>query len=315
MQKEIKTRYTKFAPIIVFAYNRADKLERLLQSLEKNQNIEEMELYIFVDIPDNKSRKDIYYNQEVIEFIKKYSEISECFRSIQVEVARKHKGLANSIISGVSQIIQRYGKVIVLEDDLEVSNDFLDYMQRGLSFYKNDKSVWAVGGYCPQMNILNRYKNDVFLAPRVESWGWGTWKDRWDRTDWQVTSYKKFERDIFGKAIFNLGGNDLTDMLKHQMEDKNFDSWAIRWCYQEFLERKYSIYPRESRVIHCGNDSRATHGGYISEQKLKENYKRCQFSFVKPDFRIIWNFRKANSLSFVKRLNKVIIKIWNKFFV
>lgn len=301
----------KYAPIIIFAYNRADKLKRLLQTLECNNSTEKMDLYIFIDVPEKKTRRDICYNVEVQQFVKKYKKESRRFKRISVSVAESHKGLAESIISGVSLIIQKYGKVIVLEDDLEVSNDFLDYMQRGLCYYKNDKRVWAVGGYCPQMNILDNYKKDVFLAPRAESWGWGTWIDRWNRTDWQVTSYKNFKRDILGRMIFNFGGNDLTDMLKHQMEDKQFDSWAIRWCYQEFLERKYSIYPKESRVIHCGDDDRSTHGCYHSTRKLKENYKRCRFEFVKPDIRIIWNFRKANSVPLSKKVNsKALVKIW-----
>lgn len=291
-----------YAPIVIFAYNRADRLEALLESLESNNNTEYMRLFIFVDVPNPKDRKNRKYNEEVKKFVYDYKGRNQRFKSITVIVAESHKGLAESVISGVSQVIQKYGKVVVLEDDLEVSNDFLDYMQRGLDFYKNDKRVWALSGHCPQMNILTHYKKDVFLAPRVESIGWGTWKDRWNRTDWQMTSYKKFKRDILGRAIFNLGGNDLTGMLAHQMEDKKYDSWAIRWCYQEFLERKYTVYPRESRVIHCGNDGRSTHGCYFSTQNLKENYRRCQFVFVKPDFRMIWNFRKVNSVPFIKRL-------------
>ena len=129
----------KYAPIIVFAYNRADKLEQLLMSLEKNANIKKMDLYIFVDIPDKKNTRDLRYNQEVINFLIKYKNESSAFKNIQIEVSDKHKGLAESIISGVSKIINQFGKAIILEDDLKVSDDFLDYMQRGLVAYKNQK--------------------------------------------------------------------------------------------------------------------------------------------------------------------------------
>lgn len=256
-----------------------------------------MDLYVFVDIPDKKDKRkseNIRENKRVIDFLSKYQKSCESFRNIKVEIADRHKGLADSIIYGVSKIINQYGKVIVLEDDLEVSNDFLDYMQRGLIFYQNDKRIWSLGGHCYEMKIPTSYKKDVFLAPRIESWGWGTWIDRWNRTDWSVKSYKKFKKDIIGRVLFNIGGKDLYKMLVAQMENKNFDSWAIRWCYQEFLERKYTLYPVVSRVIHCGNDDRSTHTTYNSAQVLREKYKKCKFEHINLNIKVIWNFKKAN---------------------
>lgn len=283
----------KWAPIVVFGYNRADMLKNLFDSLEKNKNVEKMDLFIFLDIPDKKKTRDIPLSKEVIEYAKTYRTISK-FKKVDIEIAERHKGLADSIISGVTKIINQYGKVIVLEDDLEVSNDFLDYMQRGLEFYKNDRKIWSVGGYCyEKMKFSSTYYKDVFLAPRAESWGWGTWVDRWNRTDWNVKSYERFKKDIVGQMIFKIGGNDLCMSLEQQMEDAKYDSWAIRWSYQQFRERKYTVYPRESRVIHCGSDNRSTHTTFQSKNELKENYTECRFERLKPNVRIIWNFKKA----------------------
>ena len=287
-------RILNYAPIVVFGYNRADKMENLFVSLENNENIDKMDLYIFIDIPDKKRPRDIPLSEKVIEYVKNYKTISK-FKKVEIEIAEKHKGLADSVISGVTKVINKYGKVIVLEDDLEVSNDFLDYMQRGLIFYKKNSRVWSVTGHCSMTKGLEKYKEDVFLAPRVESLGWGTWKDRWSHVDWEVSSYKTFRRDFVGQALFNLGGNDLCKMLKNQMTDSNFESWAIRWGYQQFRERKYTVYPKETRVIHCGNDNRSTHGVYHSPQRLKEKYSRCVFIDLRPNYRLIWNFRFASN--------------------
>lgn len=306
----MQTKSGILAPIVVFAYNRADKLERLLYSLEKNKNTEKMDLYIFVDVPDKKNRKDAVYNQEVIEFLKKYKELSQDFKSIQIEVADRHKGLAKSIISGVTKIINEYGKVIVLEDDLEVSNDFLDYMQRGLSFYRADKRVWSLGGYTPEIKFPPSYKKDVYLLPRVESWGWGTWIDRWNRTDWDAASYKKFKNNLLARILFNIGGSDLSLMLDYQMADKKFNSWAIRWCFQEFVEGKYTVYPRESRVINCGDDSRSTHGAFCSTQKLKGQYRKCHLDIVDPDIRIIWKMKRHYDISLKEKMVNLLKKVF-----
>ena len=284
-----------YAPIIVFAYNRADCLENLLHSLEHNDHTEDMELFIFIDIPLSNDEKNVERNVEVINFVDDYKNRSKKFKKIQVTVAKKHKGLAKSIITGVSKVINRYGKAIVLEDDLIVSNDFLDYMQRGLDFYEGNEKVWAVAAHTLAMKELKYYKKDVFLAPRPESWGWGTWKDRWNRTDWKVKTYNRFKKDYVGQFLFNLGGNDLCKMLDLQMKDKAFESWAIRWGYQQFLERKYTVYPKESRVVHCGNDDRSVHDPAFSTQPLRKEYKRCTFENIKVNYILLLAFRKANS--------------------
>lgn len=285
-----------YAPIIIFAFNRADRLKCLIECLFKNKDIDKMDLYIFVDVPDpKKDRRNIKFNEEVIDFLQSYDKNLGVFKSHKVIIAEQHKGLAKSIINGVTKIINEYGKAIVLEDDLEVSYDFLDYMQRGLEYYKNDKKIWSIAGHCPKLNVLKHYQEDVFLAPRPESLGWATWSDRWNRTDWDVKTYERFKRDYIGHVLFNLGGNDLCKMLRRQMEEPEFDSWAIRWGYQQFLERKYTVYPKESRVIHCGNDNRSTHGAYFSNQGIKEEYSSCRFTSLKLDYRILIAYRMANS--------------------
>ena len=312
MRKEPK----KFAlaPIIVFAYNRADKLEQLLTSLERNAQIKNMDLYIFVDIPDKKNRKDRRYNQQVITFLKKYQSDCKMFKKITIEISDKHRGLADSIIHGVTKIVNQYGKVIVLEDDLKVSEDFLDYMQRGLEIYKNDSRIWAVAGYCPVFKMPGKYKKDVFLVPRPESWGWGTWSERWNRCHWEVSTYQEFRKDILKRILFNIGGDDLGPMLKRQMENAQYNSWAIRWGYQQFLERKYTVYPKESRVIHCGTDNRSTHGAYFDTQVLKDNYKRCRFSYLRPDWNVIWHFRKAYRITLRQRVRSFANIVKNQIF-
>lgn len=294
-----------YAPVVVFGYNRADMLEHLLISLEKNTNVEKMDLFIFLDIPDKKNVRDKKLSMQVIEYVNAYKEKSK-FRKVRVEIAKEHKGLAKSIISGVTKIINKYGKVIVLEDDLVVSNDFLDYMQRGLEFYRYHHNVWSIGGHCFKIKGIDKYKGDVFLLPRVESWGWATWKNRWERTDWEVTTYPSFKNNIIKRAKFNIGGDDLAKMLDSQMQDSEYNSWAIRWGYQQFLEGKYTVFPKESRVSNLGNDNRSTHGGYISTQPLKDVYKKCKFTQLKPNFFLIYMHKRTQNQ--VSGINKNIIR-------
>lgn len=281
----------RYAPVVVFGYKRADMIENLFQSLERNKNVEKMDLFIFLDIPEKKAPRDIPLSEEVIAYVNTYKTISK-FKNVEIRIAKQHKGLADSVISGVTEIINKYGKVIVLEDDLEVSHDFLDYMQRGLDFYENDKKIWAVAAHSPDLKSLKSYSHDVFLTMWVESLGWGTWKNRWNCTDWGASTFSGFQKDYMGRFLFNLWCKEAYKRLEKQMLEKNYDSWAVRWAYQQFRCRKYSVFPKESRVIHCGNDNRSTHGIYYSTQALKQNYRKCMFEKVQPDCRILLEYRK-----------------------
>lgn len=49
------------------------------------------------------------------------------FKSIHYTFSENNKGLADSIIGGVSQVINQYGKVIILEDDIVLSNNFYHF--------------------------------------------------------------------------------------------------------------------------------------------------------------------------------------------
>lgn len=260
-------------PILVFAYNRIDNLKRLLNCLICNDNIIKHDLYIYVDKSnDSASEKAKLGNMEVINFVNEFAYQSRDFREIHIKIADIHKGLAASVISGVTQILNEYDSIIVLEDDLIVSRDFVDYMTETLTLLKDTEYVFSVTGH--SMWKENVTSNDAFLFPRGESLGWGTWSDRWKKVDWNLSAYEKYKKNIFEYIKFRKIGKDLPRMLKKQMSDANFDSWAIKWCFHIFIHNGYVLYPRVSYVIHDGNGENSTHGVYISPQQNIHNHNK-----------------------------------------
>jgi len=237
--------------VILFTYRRVP--DKTIESLLKNSLAKESELFIFSDGYKNEIDK-----KDVLE-VRQYLKTIDGFKNISIYESRKNKGLANSIIAGVTKIINEYEKVIVLEDDLIVSSDFLDYMNEALAFYKDDKKIWSISGYTPNLKCLKDYDKDVYLSVRANSWGWATWKDRWDSIDWEIKDWKEFKKDKKAVEKFNLGGNDMYKMLELQMLGK-IDSWAIRWCYNQFKQNKYTVYPKYSKIINNGfADEKAQH--------------------------------------------------------
>ena len=255
------------APVVLFVYNRLEHTIDVLESLSKNLLAKDTELFVFSDAA--KSEKGLEKVNEVREYINRKNWQSS-FQSVTIIQAEKNKGLANSVIDGVSEIIEKYGKVIAVEDDLILSPYFLKYMNGALDYYQNDSQIWSISGYSFPMKCLQRYSHDVFYSYRGCSWGWATWSDRWQTVDWEARDYYKMRDDEKWIERFNRGGVDLADMLTMQMEGK-IDSWAIRWCFSQSNQEKYTVYPKNSYLQNSGCDG--THSG--NNDKFHTNINDC----------------------------------------
>lgn len=263
----------KLVPICLFTYKRLNETQQTVEALKKNYLASESELFIFSDGPKNEI--DNEQIQNVREFIRGISG----FKKITIYEAIYNKGLANSIISGVSQILKEHDKVIVLEDDLITSPNFLDFMNQALNFYENNPKIHSISGYTLDLPSLKNCSIDYYLGYRSSSWGWGTWKEKWESVDWDVSKYKKFKRNPYRQIKFMRGGSDLPHMLSNQMKGK-IDSWAIRWCFDQFLKNQLTVFPTISKVISIGFNKNATH---------TKNTKRFLTSLDKGEKRI-FNF-------------------------
>ena len=243
------------APVIVFAYNRKDHLMQVLHALEDSDLSDQTCLYVFSDGP--KSEDNAEAVQEVRDFLQQYQEKSG-FQEVRIIEALNNKGLAKSIIEGVGEVVNKYGKAIVVEDDAVVAPFFLKYMNGALDFYVDRKEVFSVGALSVPMTLPKWYDFDVIKTQRVTSMCWATWKDRWDIIDWSMPDYKKFRFNIKKRKQFNQWGFDRSNMLDDQMNAR-INSWAIRFDYYMWKSGKYNIIPRKTFVNNCGFDGSGTH--------------------------------------------------------
>ena len=235
------------APIIIFAFNRPEALKRLKKSLASDYLYEESEKFVFIDGPRNENDQN------------KINAVVEIAKTItsNVTVSTVNKGLGTSIITGVSSVLQKYEKAIILEDDLICTPNFLSYMNQALNVYEKDDRIISVCGYGLKIKRPKNYVGDVYLSGRSSSWGWATWKDRWEQIDWDIKDWKEFSSDSLKIKAFNRNGSDMFSMLKDYMEGKN-KSWAIRFCYNQFKLGKYSVCPFLSKVNNEGFGEEAT---------------------------------------------------------
>ena len=288
----------EYAPLVLFVYNRPMHVKKNLNILNAIKYVENTRLFIFSDAP--KSEIDKTAVDEVRNYIEEFARKESKFKSVDIILSPSNKGLANSIIYGVSQIIHQFGQVIVLEDDLVVSNDFIEYMNNALEYYKDKKNIWSISGYTFPMKALDKYKNDVYIARRGCSWGWATWEDRWSTVDWDVRDYNDIRFNLKKRIDFGKWGQDLPFMLDANVYGYNH-SWAIRWCYAAYKQNKYTVYPKISRVVSNGTDGSGTNyrkriNKYDSF--LYEGNEKCKFSDVEESLPIRKEFRNHHMNTF-----------------
>ncbi len=251
-----------FAPIIVFAFNRCDSLERLIKSLLLNSEAAASDLYIYIDGPRPGKESDV----ENVKKVRDYASSVCGFRNVTINPSEFNRGLGPSLIRGITEVINKYGKAIVIEDDLQVTSNFLAYMNEGLHLYEHNEKVFSICGYSNIVHPQSEYGFNTYFCTRSSSWGWATWKDRWNSVDWDLNNLDSYRNKA---CEFNKwGGSDCWHMLTDWKKGKN-SSWAIRFCFAQFLQDKLSLFPVRSLVSYGGNDGRGTNSRKYSRMKFE----------------------------------------------
>jgi ubiquinone/menaquinone biosynthesis C-methylase UbiE len=279
------------APIVLFVYNRPTHTRKCLESLTKNDLSDESELFIYAD-----GYKDGICGDQLHEIKKVRSIIKEkqwC-RKVHIIERKTNIGLANSIIQGVTEIVNLYGKIIVLEDDLILSVGFLKYMNDALDMYQYEDKVMHVSGYIyPFKSILP----ETFFYRTTTCWGWGTWNTSWKEFNHNAEELLMLVEK--GRVReFNLNNvYDYYSLLKRNKVYIN-DSWAIRWYASVFLQNGLALHPKISLVrnigfddsgIHCNEDKTYTEQNiidYIQVRKIdlreSDDAKKAIKLYFKP---------------------------------
>ena len=247
------------APIVLFVYNRPWHTQQTVEALQKNELASESELFVYSDeVKNDDSRKSV-------DEVRKYIDSIKGFKKVTVIKRDKNWGLANSIIDGVTKIVNEYGRIIVLEDDLVTSPYFLKFMNNALNLYKNEESVASIHGYIyPIENLPNS-----FFIKGADCWGWATWKRAWDifEPNGQKLLNELKSRGLEKEADFN-NSYGFTKMLKQQINGKN-NSWAVRWYMSAFLKNMLTLYPGKSYIQNIGNDNSGTHCGVTDQFRVE----------------------------------------------
>jgi hypothetical protein len=241
---------TTLSPIALFTFNRPEHTRRTVEALVRNELASGSELFVFCDGPRSQADAD------AVQSVRDYAAGITGFKSLQIIRRAENLGLAQSIISGVTQLCNEFGCAIVVEDDLVTSPYFLRYLNEALNLYENSPDVISIHGYVyPVKTTLP----ETFFIKGADCWGWATWKRGWDlfEPDGIKLLADLESRKLMREFDFN-GTFAYAQMLRDQISGRN-NSWAIRWYASAFLRDKLTLYPGRSLVHNIGLDSSGVH--------------------------------------------------------
>jgi acetyltransferase-like isoleucine patch superfamily enzyme len=243
----------EFAPVVLFTYNRPYHTRQTLEALATNDLADQSMLYIFSDGP----KYGILENDlEKVQFVREIIHSQSWCKVVKIIEADYNKGLANSIVSGVSQVVSQHGRVIVLEDDIITQKGFLRYMNEALEMYAEDKQVMQISAYMYPAEI--KTDQSTFFLRVLGCWGWGTWKRAWDNyssdIDAQIREWGKDKHSIseFNPYFF--------EQLRRNANGKMY-TWAVRWYASWMSAGGLSLFPKFSLVDNIGHDNSGENSG------------------------------------------------------
>ena len=238
------------SPIVLFTYNRPVHTQKTIEALKQNELSSKTDLIIYSDA--SKTPEDV----NAVDKVRTYVDTITGFKSVKVFKRDKNRGLALSIIDGVTQTIQEYGAVIVLEDDIITSPYFLNYMNGALNYFKGEKKVWHISGWnCP---FDHKGLGDVFFLRLMNCWGWGTWRDRWN---YYEKNPKKLIREFDKKTIYDFDLSNSGQFWSQVIANNKgkIDTWAIFWYATIFRHKGLCLNPAISYAKNIGHDGSGVH--------------------------------------------------------
>lgn len=242
------------APIGVSTYDRLQHLQQTISALQKNILAQQSKLFVFSDAPRPGS-------EGRVAAVRSYLRTVDGFKEVHIIERKRNNRTANNR-GGMRLLLNRFGKVIFLEEDVVTAPGFLTFMNQALDKYEGNERVFSVVGYCPPINIPADYPHDVFFLKRCSGWGLGIWKNRFDQIRYITPDeYEQFAADKKRvREYVEGGGEDLMLMLKADAYGK-IDAGDVKAMYTQFLHNQYTVYPAQSLVQNIGHDGTGIHCG------------------------------------------------------
>lgn len=287
------------APIILYTYNRPEHTLRTLEALSRNEQANESILYIFCDGAKADSTRETL---QKIEEVKQIVASKLWCKEVHITEREKNYGLADNIVDGVSSIIKKHGKVIVLEDDIVTSSGFLKYMNDALNIYEKQKSVMHISGFFPK---TKKQLPETFFYNVTTCWGWATWQRAWRYYENNAGFLlQRLSQKGYDEYDFNGAQKDLLYQQLINNATGTLKTWAVKWHASVYLQNGYCLHPNKSLTNNIGHDSTGENSGIDNPYQHAELKEHIEVTLVpiKKNLNAYKEIEKIYQQSFIKRI-------------
>lgn len=298
-----KVQNKELAPIVLFTYKRPLHTKKIIEALKMNVLAKKSTLYIYSDGARNE--EDI----ELVNQVRKYIYSIEGFKNIEIIERKKNWGLGRNIIDGVTRIVNEFGKIIVLEDDIVTSKKFLHYMNDALNIYENEEKVMQISGSVVPFHQLDRstLKETFFTTTTQTGWGWATWKTRWDKFHRDpvrlVKTYDKEKIKLFNES----NGPGSWQQVLDNYTGKIY-TWGIFFHACIFENNGLILYPKYALSSNIGFDGSGDNCGItnyfdVEIEETEINFFETNITYnktIKNEIHKMIYSRKYDLLKFVQ---------------
>lgn len=293
-----------YAPIAIFVYKRPEHTFKCLSALVQNKEFYQSKIYVFCDGPKENESID---NRNLIEQTRDIIKGFDNEKTFIIHENETNKGLANSLVNGINFVFKQHEKIIVIEDDILVSVDFLKYINWGLNCFRENNKIATIQGF--QFSIF-KGKQQYFLDSAVGCWGWATWNDRWNL--YQSDANQLIDEIQSTNQISEFNINDTYNFfeLLNSTATGKIDSWAIKWYASLFTQKKLNLYPTISFTNNIGNDGSGSHNEINYSNSTLGTFVKIDPNSIIQNERFqykIYLFRKR--IKRLKQIKNLLLKI------
>lgn len=285
---------TDKTPVVMISYNRPDLVRMTMKNVALADGASERDIFMYIDGPRNE--KDKVKQNEIASIVGSYAD-----RLPRISIIRRDHnfGCRNNIVDAITSVINRFGRAIIVEDDILVSRTFFRYMDMALDTYSDDSSIWAIDAYQhPNLKIPKNYPFDVYLSRFFMCWGWGTWANRWNAVDFEMRDWVTLKYDDKVVEKLNHAGNNLIPMVESQLAGR-LKTWDVQCMYYVAKNNLFCVEPKYQLSKNIGylpsNDGEHCNGvcPHVTRQKYYNFLPRVMKDLT-IDVRIDNQFRELS---------------------
>ncbi len=179
--------------------------------------------------------------------------------SVQTRFADRNLGCGRNVSQAIQWVLESRETAIIVEDDVQITSEFLAYCDKALVTFADDKRISCVSGG-PLQNLETDHFPPLFLSSYPNIWGWATWRRA--MTGFDLAMAEHSDRDLLALVRQRFGTGPVALywwIILMLVRSGRIDTWDFQFYGLTWLKQGYALTPRANLTQNVGFDAEGTH--------------------------------------------------------